>query len=107
MGFLSALLGTVGPLAATFFLSYGLTKGAYIGTDALAAVVMHVTKLPVYGQYALLDLHSITTGLSLGLVMIVGTFAGKRLLDRLPERLFHWIIEGMLLVSGVQFLLSG
>jgi uncharacterized protein len=30
---LSALLGSVGPLMAPLFLSYGLVKGAYIGTE--------------------------------------------------------------------------
>jgi hypothetical protein len=42
-GFLSALLGSVGPLMARFFLSYGLVKGAYIGTEALATVLMNLT----------------------------------------------------------------
>ena len=52
--FLSALVGSVGPLLAPFFLAYGLVKGAYIGTEALATVVMHVTKLVAYGSSALL-----------------------------------------------------
>jgi hypothetical protein len=46
--FLSALLGSVGPLMAPFFLPYGLVKGAYIGTEALSTLVMHVTKLVAY-----------------------------------------------------------
>ncbi|MGH7830024.1 MAG: sulfite exporter TauE/SafE family protein [Candidatus Binatia bacterium] len=34
--FLSALLGSVGPIMIPFFLAYGLVKGALIGTEALA-----------------------------------------------------------------------
>ncbi|MEU5940922.1 sulfite exporter TauE/SafE family protein [Micromonospora sp. NPDC047548] len=30
----SALLGSVGPLTAPFFLAYGLTRAAYVGTEA-------------------------------------------------------------------------
>ena len=30
---------------APFFLAYGLIKAAYIGTQALSTVIMHVTKL--------------------------------------------------------------
>ena len=52
--FLSALLGSVGPLMAPFFLAYGLVKGAYIGTEALSTVVMHVTKLVAYRGAAML-----------------------------------------------------
>ena len=46
--FISALTGSVGPLMAPFFLAYGLVKGSYIGTEALATVVMHVVKLGAY-----------------------------------------------------------
>jgi hypothetical protein len=37
----SALLGSVGPLTAPFFLAYGLTRSAYIGTEAASALTMH------------------------------------------------------------------
>lgn len=103
--FLSALLGSVGPLMAPFFLAYGLVKGAYIGTEATCTVVMHVTKLLAYRQAAVLSPHAITVGLVLGPVMVAGSLAGKRIVDRLPERVFVWIIEATLLVFGALFLL--
>jgi uncharacterized membrane protein YfcA len=105
--FLSALLGSVGPLLAPFFLAYGLVKGAYIGTEALATVVMHVTKLVAYGGTAVLTFNSIWVGLALGLVMILGSLTGKRILDRLPERAFVIVIEAVLVLAGLGFLLSG
>jgi hypothetical protein len=52
--FLSALLGSVGPIMAPFFLAYGLVKSAYIGTEALSTMVMHVTKLIADHQTAVL-----------------------------------------------------
>src|SRR6516165_5341001 len=57
--FLSALLGSVGPLMAPFFLAYGLVKGAYIGTEALSTVVMHVAKLVAYHESSILPLHAV------------------------------------------------
>lgn len=106
-GFLSALVGTVGPLAAPFFLSYGLVRGAYVGTEALTAVVMHVVKLAVYGGVALLTPTSVATGLAIGAVMILGTYVGKRLLECVPERAFPLLIEAVLVVSGLQFVALG
>jgi hypothetical protein len=50
----SALLGSVGPLTARFFLAYGLTRAAYIGTEAAAALTMHLTKTAAYGAGDLL-----------------------------------------------------
>jgi uncharacterized membrane protein YfcA len=105
--FLSALLGSVGPLMAPFFLAYGLVKGAYIGTEALSTVVMHVTKLIAYRQAAILPLHAVTVGLLLGPVMVFGSFVGKRIVDRLPEKVFIGIIELTLLVAGLLFVVKG
>ena len=105
--FVSALVGSVGPLMAPFFLAYGLVKGAYIGTEALATVVMHVVKLAAYQGMAILTLRAVATGLALGPIMIAGSYVGKRILDRLPERVFVVIIELVLVGTGVWFLLDG
>lgn len=105
--FLSALLGSVGPIMAPFFLAYGLVKGAYIGTEALSTVVMHIVKLIAYRQTAVLTLSAALIGLGLGPVMILGSFLGKHILDRLPEKVFVAIIEGVLIVAGFLFLVRG
>lgn len=104
---LSALLGSVGPIMAPFFLAYGLVKGAYIGTEALCTVVMHITKLIAYGQAAVLTRADILSGLTLGPVMIFGSFLGKRIVDLLPERVFIAIIELVLIAAGIMFLIRG
>ncbi|MFI8194175.1 hypothetical protein ACIF8T_36515 [Streptomyces sp. NPDC085946] len=45
----SALLGSVGPMTAPFFLAKGLTHGAYIGTEAARALTLHLAKTTAYG----------------------------------------------------------
>ncbi len=64
--FLSALVGTAGPIAAPFFLAFGLVKGAYIGTEALTALLMHCTKLVAYSSGSALSMRAVTIGLVLG-----------------------------------------
>ncbi len=105
--FLSALLGSVGPLMAPFFLAYGLLKGAYIGTEALSTVVMHVTKLIAYRHAAVLPMHAVIAGLWLGPVMVLGSFVGKQIVDRVPEKVFILLIEATLVAAGVLFLFKG
>jgi hypothetical protein len=105
--FLSALVGSVGPLMAPFFLAYGLVKGAYIGTEALATVVMHVAKLAAYGGAAILTARGMLVGLALGPIMIGGSWAGKRIVDRLPERAFVLLIEITMATAGALFLIGG
>lgn len=105
--FLSALLGSVGPIMAPFFLAFGLVKGAYIGTEAMSTVVMHVTKLIAYRQASILTAPDMLIGLALGPLMILGSFLGKRILDRLPERIFVFLIEAVLVTAGLLFLVRG
>lgn len=105
-GFLSGLLGSVGPLLAPFFLAYGLVKSAYIGTEAAATTVMHITKLATYGGTGVLTAHAATYGLALAPIMLAGSYAGKRLLDRMPERIFVAVIELVLLVAGILLLIN-
>ena len=92
--FLSALLGSVGPIMIPFFLAYGLVKGALIGTEALATVVMHVTKLVAYGSTAILTSHSVTGGLGLGFIMILGSLIGKRFWIRCPSKYSSLLSRG-------------
>ena len=106
-GFLSALLGSVGPLMAPFFLAYGLVKGAYIGTEALSTVVMHLAKLAAYRGTDVLPTSSLLAGLAIGPVMVLGSWIGKRVVDRMPERLFILLIEGVMTVAGLAFLVRG
>lgn len=105
--FLSALLGSVGPIMAPFFLAYGLLKGAYIGTEAMSTVVMHVTKLVAYRQTSVLTLSAVAVGLALGPIMVLGSFVGKKVVDRLSERVFVFIIDAVLTIAGLMFLVRG
>ena len=105
--FLSALVGTAGPIVAPFLLAFGLVKGAYIGTEALAALLMHATKLVAYGGGAALTLPAISIGMMLGPVMIAGSLLGKRFVDRVSERFFSRLVDAAMIVVGALFIIRG
>ncbi len=100
----SALLGSVGPFAAPFVLAYGLTGGSYIGTEALTALIVHVTKLVGYGPVGLLTSSVLLHGMALAPATLLGSWVGKRIADRLSERVFVLVVEVGLLVAGGIFL---
>jgi uncharacterized membrane protein YfcA len=106
-GFGSALVGSIGPMMAPFFLARGLVRGAYIGTEAAAAVVMHVTKLVVFGVAAVLTLRSGLIGLALAPAATVGAWMGKRIVDRLPVAVFIAVVEAGLVAAGLLLLIRG
>ena len=104
-GLLSSLVGSVGPVMSPFFLGYGLRKGAYLATDSLCTVGAYIARGIVFGRYNLLTAPTVGIGLYLGVVMIVGAWAGRRLIERMSERVFLNVIEGLLVVFGLQFLI--
>lgn len=106
-GFGSALLGSVGPLVAPFFMARNLVGGAYIGTEAAAAVVTHFTKLLVFGGTAVLTVTSIGYGLALVPASAAGAFAGRHVVSRLPAAVFTVLVEAGLLVAGGLLLVEG
>lgn len=105
MSFLSALVGSVGPFMVPFFLAFGLTKSAFIGTEAFATVVMHVFKIVAYGDSDLLSAKTLIVGLSLGPLMIFGSWLGKRILHSISEKVFVLLVELTLLIAGISFLI--
>ena len=105
-GLLAGLFEGVGPLMAPFFLAYGLVRGAYIGTDAMATVLMQVSKLAVFGQNHIIAQRILAFGLILVPFMLAGAFVGKKLVERISERIFVVIIDATLLFAGANFVLA-
>jgi uncharacterized protein len=103
-GFGSALLGSVGPLTAPFFLAAGLTRAAYIGTEAASALTMHLTKIATYGTGDLLTNQVLLYGAVLTPPTLLGAWAGKKIVGRISDRLFVLLVEIGLLAAGVLFL---
>jgi uncharacterized membrane protein YfcA len=103
-GLLSALVGATGPIISPFFLGYGLRRGTYVGTDALCTVGTFALRLVVFRRNELMGAQTVAIGLFLGVVMVAGAFAGRRLLDRMSEKTFVRLIEVLLLLFGAQML---
>ena len=56
VGLISGLVVTTGPLNTPFFLAYGLRRGAYVGTEAVCAMVMHLSRGAALRALRALDL---------------------------------------------------
>lgn len=105
-GFGSALLGSVGPLTAPFFLAARLTRGAYIGTEAASALTMHLTKVRRLRHRSAASGQVLLYGLALTPATLLGAWVGKNALNRTSDRLFVLLVEAGLVVAGLLFLLG-
>jgi uncharacterized membrane protein YfcA len=102
----SALLGSVGPLTAPFFLAVGLTRAAYVGTEAASALTMHLTKIATYGAGELLTGQVLLYGAALTPATLLGAWAGRKIVGHIGDRLFVLLVEIGLLAAGVLFLIG-
>ena len=104
-GFGSSFLGIPGPMASLFYLQYGLTSSAYVGTSAIGLGAIQIPKLIIFSTNGLLTTRVIVLGIGLGLIGVFGAYMGRTILKRVPERVFSRIITVMLLISGLMFLI--
>lgn len=105
VGLLSGLVGSAGPLSAAAFLGLRLPAVAYVASEATAVSLMHVTKALVYGSYAMMTAQSLILGLVMGGAMVVGSWTGRKTIERLSERWFSRLIEVLLLLSAASLLI--
>jgi uncharacterized membrane protein YfcA len=107
VGFLSSVVGSAGPLGAAVFLGLRLPAGAYVASEAVTAVLMHLTKSIVYGRYAALSGGDLLRGLAVGSSLVFGSWTGRRLIRWLPEKGFALLVEVLLAVSAISLIGAG
>lgn len=106
-GFLGGFLGVPGPIIAPFFLAYGLTGVAFVGTSAATTVVMQLSKMAVFGTTNLLSLPVLLIGAALGVAGFCGAYLGRWVSKRASKQTFQLIVEGLLIIGGILLLITG
>jgi uncharacterized protein len=106
VGFVSAIAGSAGPLGAVAFLSMHLPPPVYVASEAVTAVLMHLTKTITYGRYAAITFGDFVQGLALGGSLVLGSWTGRKLIDRMSEKSFYVMVEILLAVSAIMLILG-
>jgi hypothetical protein len=106
VGFLSGVAGSAGPLGAAVFLGLRLPGGVYVATEAVTAVLIHLTKTITYGRYAASSVGDLFYGLALGGSLVLGSWTGREVIGRLPERGFALLVEVLLVASALTLMVG-
>jgi uncharacterized protein len=104
IGFLTGIVVSTGPINTPFFLAYGLVKGAFLGTEAMASLAVYVSKSLVFRSYGALPWSAIVQGLIIGCSLTAGSFIAKRFVLSLEAEKFRLLMDALLLVSGLTML---
>ncbi len=106
IGYLTGLVSSTGPVNAPFFLMYGLTKGAYIATEALGSVAVHLTKTSVFSLSGITTLENVLRGLAVGGGLMVGSLLSKRIVEKMAPGDFQFVMDIVVVGAGIAMLAS-
>ena len=104
IGYLTGIVATTGAINTPFFLAYGLSKGAFLGTEAASTLSILFTKGIAFHQLGFLNMTAIMQGLLIGVCVLAGSIFSKRIVLALPEDKFLMLMELVMLISGLSIL---
>jgi uncharacterized membrane protein YfcA len=107
VGLLSGLVGSAGLLGAAIFLSLGLPPVAYVATEAMTAVAMHLVKWMVYRAELDLGPDFWPLAAAMSAAMIAGSWVGRGLIEQLPVERFRLLVAGLLAITALQMIVTG
>jgi uncharacterized protein len=104
IGYITGIVVSTGPITAPIFLSYGLVKGAFVGTEAAGSLAVYLSKSVTFRRLGVLPWDIALKGLITGSSLMVGAFVAKRFVLKLEPAQFRLLMEGLMLVSGATML---
>lgn len=105
IGYLTGIVATTGAINTPFFLAFGLSKGAFLGTEAASTLSILFTKGITFHQLGFLNMTAIIQGVLIGSCVLAGSIFSKKIVLALPEEKFVLLMELVMLISGLSILL--
>ena len=104
IGYLTGIVVSTGPLSVPLFLFYGLTKGAFLATEAASSLGIYVSKSVTFQRFGALPVEVAVQGLIAGASLMVGAFVAKRFVLRLEPEVFRIIMDLIMIAAGLSTL---
>lgn len=104
IGYITGIVVTTGPVTVPVFLMYGLVKGAFLATEAASSLVIFASKVLAFRSFGAMPLDTFVKGLIAGSSLMAGTFLSKRFVMKLDADSFRYMLDGLMLFSGLAML---
>src|SRR3954452_10345152 len=104
IGYLTGIVVSTGPLSVPLFLFYGLTKGAFLATEAASSLGIYLSKSVTFQRFGALTPDIALKGLIAGSSLMIGAFVAKRFVLHLEPDVFRLLMDGIMLVAGLSLL---
>lgn len=101
-GFTAWVIGTGWVLRGAFLTSFGLRKEEYIATIAAIAILVDMTRIPLYVSQWFFRPEDIYLLAPLLLIALLGSYVGKKVVQYLPSEILKKIIlVGVIILSAL------
>jgi uncharacterized membrane protein YfcA len=104
IGYLTGIVVSTGPISVPVFLAYGLTKGAFLATEAASSLGLYVSKSITFRQFGALAAPVLIRGLIVGASVMAGAFIAKRFVLSLKPEVFRLMMDAIMIVAGLSML---
>jgi uncharacterized membrane protein YfcA len=101
IGYLTGIVVSTGPLNVPLFLFYGLTKGAFLATEAASSLGMYVSKSVTFQRFGALTPDIALQGLIAGSSLMFGAFIAKRFVLHLKPEAFRLLMDAIMVAAGL------
>jgi uncharacterized protein len=106
IGYLTGIVVSTGPLSVPLFLFYGLTRGAFLATEAASSLGIYLSKSVTFERFGALTPDIAIKGLIAGSSLMAGAFIAKRFVLRLEPEVFRLVMDGIMLAAGLSMLVN-
>ncbi len=107
IGYLTGIVVSTGPLSVPLFLFYGLTKGAFLATEAASSLGIYLSKSVTFERFGALTGDVALKGLTAGSSLMFGAFIAKRFVLRLKPEMFRLLMDGIMITAGLSMVWTG
>lgn len=100
-GFLAGLIGTGGAIRGLTLTAFNLPKDLFIATSAVIDLGVDSSRAVVYffNGYIIFDILYMIPILIV--ISILGTWIGKKILNRVPQNLFRYLVLSIIVITSV------
>jgi uncharacterized membrane protein YfcA len=104
IGYLTGIVVSTGPLSVPLFLFYGLTKGAFLATEAASSLGLYLSKSVTFERFGALTGDVAIKGLIAGASLMSGAFIAKRFVLHMKPDVFRLVMDAIMVAAGLSML---
>lgn len=106
-GFLAGLIGTGGILRSSFLTAFNVKKNIYLATAAAIALVVDITRIPIYFKNGFLEARYYSYIPFLFIIAIASSYLGKKIADKIPQKIFKTVVLLFIALASLKFISDG